>query len=61
MLRRDRIRNLETHLSRREQDVFQEFMRQKSYESIAAATGYPTKSVDNALQRIRRKAEETPW
>ena len=35
--------------------IFMEYIQGKSYQEIVAAAGSNTKSVDNALQRIRHK------
>lgn len=42
-------------LSGFEAEVFYLYLQEKSYDEIAAALGRDTKSVDNAIQRIRRK------
>lgn len=42
-------------LSPLERKILKSYMRGRSYEQIAAEVGRPPKSVDNAMQRIRRK------
>jgi RNA polymerase sporulation-specific sigma factor len=49
------LRFCRTTLSGLELDVLAGFLRGQSYEAIAAALGCGTRSVDNALQRVRRK------
>lgn len=44
-------------LSKLELDVLQEYLEGKSYQSIAEALDKHVKSVDNALQRVKRKLE----
>jgi RNA polymerase sporulation-specific sigma factor len=44
-------------LSDLEFDVLQEYLDGKSYQNIAEALGKHVKSVDNALQRVKRKLE----
>lgn len=44
-------------LSDLEFDVLQEYLKGKSYQSIADALDKHVKSVDNALQRVKRKLE----
>jgi len=44
-------------LSDLEFDVLQEYLDGKSYQKIAEALGKHVKSVDNALQRVKRKLE----
>ncbi|MTI60596.1 MAG: RNA polymerase sporulation sigma factor SigH [Firmicutes bacterium] len=44
-------------LSQLELDVLQEYLEGKSYQSIADALDKHVKSVDNALQRVKRKLE----
>ena len=46
------------NLSRYESTVLNLYLEKKSYADIAAITGKPEKSVDNALQRIKRKLEK---
>jgi RNA polymerase sporulation-specific sigma factor len=58
----DRIRALQQHfddvLSDLEADVLRLFVDGKSYQEIAAAVGRHVKSIDNALQRIKRKLDQ---
>lgn len=54
-LAKDMIDGLLRSLSRFETEVLNLFLQEKSYEEIAAALGRDAKSVDNAIQRIRRK------
>ncbi|MFN2388473.1 MAG: RNA polymerase sporulation sigma factor SigH [Actinomycetota bacterium] len=51
---RDSMRNTLTEL---EGDVLSLYMDGKSYEEIAGALGNHVKSIDNALQRIKRKLQ----
>jgi RNA polymerase sporulation-specific sigma factor len=44
-------------LSDLEFDVLQEYLDGKSYQKIAEALNKHVKSVDNALQRVKRKLE----
>ncbi len=50
------ICSLDRSLSDLERRVFQLYMEGHSYEQIASRLGIDSKSVDNALQRIKRKA-----
>ena len=43
-------------LSKFEENVLQRYMQGESYENIAKRLDTPVKSVDNAIQRIRKKA-----
>ena len=45
-------------LSELEFNVLQEYLEGKSYQAIADSLGKHVKSVDNALQRVKRKLEE---
>ncbi len=45
-------------LSDLEYDVLQEYLEGKSYQDIADSIGKHVKSVDNALQRVKRKLED---
>ncbi|MFW5996142.1 MAG: RNA polymerase sporulation sigma factor SigH [Halanaerobiaceae bacterium] len=45
-------------LSELEFNVLQEYLEGKSYQAIASSLGKHVKSVDNALQRVKRKLEE---
>lgn len=45
-------------LSGLEQDVLNAYLDGKSYQEIAAALGRHVKSIDNALQRVKRKLEK---
>ena len=54
----DSIRNsLRDNLTELEGDVLRLYMDGKSYEEIAGALGNHVKSLDNALQRIKRKLQ----
>ncbi|GAI15691.1 unnamed protein product, partial [marine sediment metagenome] len=44
-------------LSDLERDVLESYLDAKSYQEIAADLGRHVKSIDNALQRIKRKLE----
>jgi RNA polymerase sporulation-specific sigma factor len=48
-------------LSDLETEVLQLYMDGKSYQEIAETLGRHVKSVDNALQRIKRKLEQHLW
>lgn len=43
------------HLSRLENEILAHYLNGLSYKEISAVTGRPSKSVDNAVQRIRHK------
>lgn len=43
------------NLTKMEMEVFREFIKGKTYAEISLATGYKHRSIDNALQRIKRK------
>ena len=45
-------------LSKKEKSVFDMYIAGESYNAIGAALGVSAKSVDNALQRIRRKLKK---
>lgn len=46
---------IESRLSRMEKQVLQEYLTGDSYEKIAKRLNKPAKSIDNAIQRIRKK------
>lgn len=48
--------NMHKSLSKFEENVLERFMQGESYEAIAKKLDTPIKSVDNAIQRIRKKA-----
>ena len=50
--------NIKNMLSELELRVLQEYLRGNSYQEIADNLGRHVKSVDNALQRVKRKLEE---
>lgn len=50
-------KQLNTNLSKLEASVLQLYLEGQSYYEISEKLGKPTKSVDNALQRIKRKLE----
>lgn len=52
-----RKKALSDRLSKFERQVFALYLKGCSYEEIARQVGRPLKTVDNAVQRIRRKAE----
>ena len=54
--RLDRLKNL---LSPLERDILELFLRGLSYREIGVQVRRPVKSVDNAVQRIRRKVAGT--
>ncbi len=47
--------NIENKLSQLEKDIFHLYLSGQNYKFIASRLGIPSKSVDNALQRVRRK------
>jgi RNA polymerase sporulation-specific sigma factor len=49
--------NMRDRLTGLEGSVLRLYMEGKSYEEIAGALGYHVKSIDNALQRIKRKIQ----
>lgn len=51
----ERMAKINQKLSWFEQDVLRLYLRGYSYQEIGAQIGRPAKSVDNAVQRIRRK------
>ena len=50
--------SVDRHLSELETDVLSLYMDGKSYQEIADLLGRHVKSIDNALQRIKRKLEQ---
>ena len=48
--------NIEKSLSKFEKQVLERFIKGESYSVIAKKLDSPIKSVDNAIQRIRKKA-----
>ena len=48
--------NIEKNLSKFEKQVLERFIKGESYTVIAKRLDSPVKSVDNAIQRIRKKA-----
>lgn len=46
---------LRTHLSKMENEIFDYMLIELSYTEIATKTGRDPKSVDNAIQRIKKK------
>ena len=51
-------REINRTLSKLELQVFMYYTEGMSYEDIAEILGRPAKSVDNALQRVKRKLTE---
>ena len=51
----ERLDRLQKRLSPLEQNILTLFLCGLSYREISAQVGRPVKSVDNAVQRIRRK------
>lgn len=49
---------IEQKLSSMERRILKEFLTGDSYEQISGRLGYSEKSIDNAIQRIRRKLKE---
>ncbi len=60
-LNSEKLNNLKVRikriLSELERDVLESYLDAKSYQEIAANLGRHVKSIDNALQRIKRKLE----
>ena len=60
-LNSEKLNNLKVRikriLSELERDVLESYLDAKSYQEIAADLGRHVKSIDNALQRIKRKLE----
>lgn len=52
---KERLRALKDQLSGFEAEILQQYLNGLSYSDIARRTGRSQKSVDNAVQRIRRK------
>lgn len=52
---KERLRALKDQLSGFEAEILQQYLNGLSYSDIAQRTGRSQKSVDNAVQRIRRK------
>ena len=48
--------NIDKNLSTFEKQVLQKYIQGESYNSIAQKLDAPVKSIDNAIQRIRKKA-----
>lgn len=46
---------LKTHLSKMENEIFDYMLLEMSYTEIAAQTGRDPKSIDNTIQRIKKK------
>ena len=46
------------HLSKMEREVLFYYMKDYNYNQIAAAVGKEVKSVDNAIQRIKKKLSQ---
>ena len=51
-------KKIEESLSKFEKKVLDKYLEGYSYEAIAAMLDTPTKSIDNAIQRIRKKASQ---
>ena len=52
-------RNVSTMLSDLEWEALCKYLESKSYQQIAQELHRTTKSIDNALQRVKRKLENT--
>ncbi|WP_268794147.1 RNA polymerase sporulation sigma factor SigH [Selenihalanaerobacter shriftii] len=50
--------NIKEMLSQLEKDVLLEYLKGKSYQEIADTLGRHVKSIDNAIQRVKRKLED---
>lgn len=46
-----------SHLTKMEKDVFELYLENMSYDEISESLGIENKSVDNAIQRAKKKAE----
>lgn len=46
---------LKTHLSPMENEIFEYLIAEMTYIEIAAITGRDVKSIDNCIQRIKKK------
>ena len=46
---------LKTHLSKMENEIFEYMLAEMTYTEIAEKTGRELKSVDNTIQRIKKK------
>ena len=53
--RENLYKEIEEKLSKFEKNVLKEYLRGGTYEEIGAIFGKETKSIDNAIQRIRKK------
>lgn len=53
------MQTVERNLTEYERAVLDGFLDGRSYSDIASSLGHSVKSVDNALQRIRKKLEKT--
>jgi RNA polymerase sporulation-specific sigma factor len=51
-------RTMRESLTELEGDVLRLYMQGRSYEEIAGALGNHVKSIDNALQRVKRKVQQ---
>ena len=51
-------KKIEKTLSKLEKEVLEMYLDGKSYQEIAKVMGRPPKSIDNALQRIKKKLEK---
>lgn len=51
------IQNIETSLSRFEKEVISLYLQGQSYQQIAEKLDRSTKSIDNAIQRVKKKLE----
>ena len=51
-------RKIEGKLSKFEKEVLKQYLNGCKYEEIGAMLGKESKSIDNALQRIRKKLKE---
>ena len=54
----DMNKKIEGRLSVYEKKVLAEYLTGDSYDTIAARLGKPEKSIDNAIQRIRKKLDQ---
>ncbi|MCD8300124.1 MAG: sigma-70 family RNA polymerase sigma factor [Clostridiales bacterium] len=57
----DFLAGLAEHLSEMEQAVLDHYLEGLNYHQIAERMGKPDKSIDNAIQRIRRKVQENDF
>ena len=57
----DVVKKIEESLSKLEKEVLNMYLDGKSYQEIAKIMNRPPKSIDNALQRIKKKLEKQSY